>query len=500
MSATLVARLTDVQDRLDALARRHRVPGASLALMLGGESLEFCTGVLNVSTGVDVTPDSVFQIGSNTKIFTTTLVMQLVDSGEVDLDSPVKRYLPEFRLSVPGSERITVRHLLTHTSGIQGDYFDGFGRGDEAIERYVDSLSDIDLVHPVGEKWSYCNSGFVVAGRIVEAVTGLPYHAALRQKICEPLGLRRTTVLAEEMTASRCAVGHVPGPTGEPTVPPVVVMEYAQAPAGSRTVATASELARFTKVHMDGGLAPSGARMLSADGTRAMQEIQFTQPAMGEAPRYQGLGWMLQDWDGVRVIGHGGGTIGQLSFLEAVPDREAVVVLLTNSMTGGALWLDLGRWIFEDILGMRMPTVPKPSEPAPDVALDRYAGVYERLGLRLHVTAEGGELVVQSEPTGAMARMQMGPPPPPVRLRPLDGERFYAKVGGADAIVVFSDFERGRPGYLFMGRLARRGPGRPRPPAKAAPAKASSPAKRGRAPSGSAAKARPAKRAAATTR
>jgi CubicO group peptidase (beta-lactamase class C family) len=149
---TLVASLTDIQDRLDALARQHGVPGATLAVGLDGELLDFATGVINVNTGVATTPTSVFQIGSNTKLFTATLVMQLVDSGAVDLDQPVRRYLPDFSLADPtGTEQITVRQLLTHSSGIQGDYFKGFGRGDEAIERLVASLIDIDLVHPPGQ-------------------------------------------------------------------------------------------------------------------------------------------------------------------------------------------------------------------------------------------------------------------------------------------------------------------------------------------------------------
>lgn len=168
----LVDRLRSVQDALDALARRHLVPGATLAIGLGDELFDFATGVLNVGTGVETTTDSVFQIGSNTKLVTTTLVMQLVDEGLVELDDPVRKYLPDFALADPrAAGEITVRQLLTHTSGIQGDYFKGFGRGDDAIERYVVSLADIDLVHAPGQFWSYCNSGFVVAGRLAEVVT-----------------------------------------------------------------------------------------------------------------------------------------------------------------------------------------------------------------------------------------------------------------------------------------------------------------------------------------
>ena len=184
---TLVAHLDDIQHRLDALARQHHVPGAVLAVRKGDEALDFATGVINSRTGVGTTTDAVFQIGSNTKLLTTTLVMQLADTGDVDLDEPVRRYVPAFELAERGAAgKITLRHLLTHASGIQGDYFEGFGRGDDAIERYVSSLKKIDLIHRPGQMWSYCNSGFVLAGHVVERVTGLPYHQALRERICEP--------------------------------------------------------------------------------------------------------------------------------------------------------------------------------------------------------------------------------------------------------------------------------------------------------------------------
>src|SRR6185437_6235844 len=129
---TLVAELGNIQERLDALARQHRVPGAVLAVSTGEEELEFATGVINTSTGVAATADTVFQIGSNTKLLTTTLVMQLVEAGQVELDALVRRYLPTFELAGPGAGEITVRHLLTHTSGIEGDHFEDFGRGDDA--------------------------------------------------------------------------------------------------------------------------------------------------------------------------------------------------------------------------------------------------------------------------------------------------------------------------------------------------------------------------------
>ncbi len=455
---SVVASLSDIQCRLDALARCHHVPGAVLAVSKGSETLDFATGTLNSRTGVQATTDSVFQIGSNTKLLTTTLVMQLVDAGEVDLDVPVRRYVPSFELAEQGAaDQITLRHLLTHTSGIEGDYFEGFGRGDDAVGRYVGALKNIGLIHRPGQMWSYCNSGFVLAGYVVEKVTGLPYHQVLAERICEPLGLRQMTVLPEQMLASRCAVGHVPGPDQAPVVPPVVLMEAASVPAGSRTVATAAELVTFARMHLAGGTTAGGTRLLSQESAREMARPQVTRPRSCDAAQErQALGWRLAQWDGAHVIGHGGGTIGQVSFLEAIPEHDLVVVLLTNAETGGRLWADLGRWLFETLADVAMPRVPRPADPPPDLPLENYAATYERLGVRFDVTVEDDHLVARASLSGPIAELQSEAEQPAMYLRPVDSELFHAVQDGDDSLVSFLEFEHGRPGYLVASRAARR--------------------------------------------
>src|SRR3954466_13339235 len=112
------------QERLSLLADKHGVPGASLAILSGDEVAEASYGVLNVRTGAPATPDALFQIGSITKVWTATIVMQLVDEGKLDLDRPVVTYLPEFKVAdADVTRQVTTRQLLTHTSGIDGDLF-----------------------------------------------------------------------------------------------------------------------------------------------------------------------------------------------------------------------------------------------------------------------------------------------------------------------------------------------------------------------------------------
>ncbi|MGH2758529.1 MAG: serine hydrolase domain-containing protein [Actinomycetota bacterium] len=455
--ATLASRISDVQAALDTLARQHKVPGAALGILSGGELVEFAAGVANRNTGVPVTTSTLFQIGSNTKVYTATLVMQLVDEGLVELDAPVRRYLPDLDLAdAKALGKITVRMLLTHTSGIEGDYFDDFGRGDDGIERYVGSFSALGQIHAPGEMWSYCNSGWTLLGRLVEKLREAPYHRVLRERLLAPLGLRATTVLMEEMLARSCAVGHlVPPGAGDMIVAPQVMMSPSHAPAGSMTASTPAEVLGFVRMHLDAGRAPDGTRVLSSQSTGAMQQPQVKLPRSSLGTE-MGLGWILAEWDGERVIGHGGGTIGQTSFLQVLADRRFGVCLLTNSATGAALWRDLGRFVFEELAGIRVPELPKPSEDLPALFLGRYEGLYRRLGLDIELKADNGSLAATVTSTGALADLS---PPQQGRARPIDAEVFEVAIGGQVAgLAHFIDFDRGgRPRYVHVGgRVSRR--------------------------------------------
>ena len=226
------------QRRLTALAERHRVPGAALGILRvrpgrDDELIEVACGVLNKDTGVEATTDSLFQIGSISKVWTATVAMQLADEGMLDLDAPVVEVLPELRLADPDvAKQVTMRHLLTHTSGIDGDVFTDTGRGDDCIEKYVAQLAEVGQNHPLGATWSYCNSGFSLAGRVIEKLTGGTWDKAIRDRIFIPLGLEHTVTLPEEALLHRAAVGHVSEGTEAPVRAPVWTLPRSMGPAG----------------------------------------------------------------------------------------------------------------------------------------------------------------------------------------------------------------------------------------------------------------------------
>lgn len=398
------------QRRLNALAERHRVPGAVLGILRlrdGGEDelVEAGYGILNTDTGVETTTDSVFQIGSISKVWTATIAMQLVDEGLVDLDAPITTVLPELRLAdAELAKQVTLRHLLTHTSGIDGDVFTDTGRGDDCLEKYVGLLGEVAQNHPLGATWSYCNSGFSLVGRVIEKLTGGTWDAALRSRISTPLGLPRTVTLPEEALLHRAAVGHVSAAGAEPTRAPVWGLPRCLGPAGLIT-STAADVLAFARLHLTGGLAPDGSRVLAADSAEAMAAHQAELPDKYTLGDSWGLGWIRFDWNGHRLIGHDGNTIGQSAFLRLLPGEGLAVTLLTNGGHARDLYEDLYREIFADLADVDMPHPLAPPETPVTADITRHLGRYERASVQLDVLDGDGGPILRTTVTGPIAEL-----------------------------------------------------------------------------------------------
>jgi CubicO group peptidase (beta-lactamase class C family) len=187
------------------------------------------------------------------------MIMQLVDEGLLSLDTTVSELLPGARLGTADvGDQVTVRHLLTHTSGIDGDVFTDTGRGDDCVERYVGLLAEVPSVFTPGATYSYCNSGYVLLGRIIEVIDGQSWDESLRERLTGPLAATQTVTLPEEAILRRAAVGHQRCGT------PVHVWGLPRSigPAGLIT-ATPGDLLTFARLHLDGGITADGKRLLS---------------------------------------------------------------------------------------------------------------------------------------------------------------------------------------------------------------------------------------------
>ncbi|MFE2745626.1 serine hydrolase [Streptomyces scopuliridis] len=376
--------------RLELLCDRYAVPGAQFGIVqLDANGVPFDrviagAGTTDVSTGEPVTETTIFQIGSITKVWTTTLVMQLVDEGLLDLDAPVRRYLPDFALGDDPSPAVTVRQLLTHTSGIDGDVFTDTGTGDDCVRLYVEQLAPVGRIHEPGARFSYCNSGFVVAGRIVEALRSLTWDEALRRYVIEPLGLDHTISRTEDAPRFSAAVGH----SGDPATPvPTWPITRSMGPAGL-VVSDLGDLLAFAETALRGGVAPNGTRILSDASARAMTRESVDLRGTSVATQGWGLGWFLQDWNGRSVYGHDGGTIGQRAFLRVFPETGFALALLTNGGRADGLAAEL---LAEASAAIDGSTPPPPLRPDPARPVDAPPGCWEAAGLRVEVSTEDGE-------------------------------------------------------------------------------------------------------------
>lgn len=440
--------------RLVELMADHRVPGATLGILHEGRVTATAAGVLSKATGVEVTPDSLFQIGSITKVWTATLVLQLVDDGRLDLDEPVAEVLPGFRVADANVTRaVTTRHLLTHTSGIGGDVFTDTGRGDDCVERYVAALGEIDQNHPLGATWSYCNAGFVVLGRIVEHLTGLTWDGALRERLAAPLGLEHTVTLPEDALLHRTAVGHLGEPDEDPIPTTTWTLTRAMGPAGLITASVEDVLA-FARMHLERGVATDGTRVLSTAGCDAMAAKEAELPDTHTLGDSWGLGWIRFGWDGERLIGHDGNTIGQSAFLRLLPSRRLAVVLLTNGGNTTDIFQDLYREIFRSVAGVEMPRPLEPPVVSPDVDPERYVGRYERAAMTTEVFVDDRGLTLRATATGPLAELM----PDPVHELPLvavEPELFVVRLPGETTWtpVTFYELENGSR-YVHYGARA----------------------------------------------
>ena len=441
-----------LQTTLEELTGAHGVPGAVAGVLRGDERIVVASGMANADTGIEATPDTLFQLGSISKIYTATLVMQLLNTGLVELDEPVRGALQEFRVADDSATlTITPRHLLSHTSGIQGDHFLDCGRNPDALWRYVSTLEEIGQIHAPDDMFSYCNSGFGVLGRLVEEATGDHFTRALQRRLLRPLGVQRTVSLAEQAITHRVAAGHRHR-NGDVDVIPWALARF-NVPIGG-IIADAGDLLEFARLHLAGGKTADGKQVVP---TRALAEMREGQVEVPGTDDERGLGWELTCWGDKQVLAHDGDTIGQRSFLRLVPDDDLAIVVLTNSARGAHVAAGVLDQLAKELVGEEVPRLPDPlpvdDRPDPTAC----SGIYERLHQRLAIAGgDGSTLRMTIIPDELFAAAGMRERT--LTLEPVDADRFVTTdpETGVPALVtmVRSDDDAERPDYVHFGRRA----------------------------------------------
>ena len=436
---------------VDTAANEHGVPGAVVGILRGSDRIVVASGIANAATGVDTTPDTLFQVGSISKIYTATIVQQLVHTGVVELDEPVRGALQEFRVADDAATlAITPRHLLSHTSGIEGDHFLDCGRNPDALWRYVSTLEDIGQLHPPDDMFSYCNAGFGVLGRLVEEATGDHYTRALQRRILRPLQLRHTFTLAEQAIVHRVAAGHRHGDDGI-RVNPWTLARF-NVPMGG-VIADADDVLTFAALHLAGGKNAEGKQVLPGRALSEMTEPQVEVPGSDDE---WALGWCVSHWGDHQVLAHDGDTVGQRAFLRVLPDADMAIIVLTNAPKGDHVARAAFEVIGKELLSAEPPTLPAPLDPEDRPDPSSCTGIYERLHQRLALA--GGDdgtlrMTIIPDELFALAGMRERT----LTLVPVDPDRYLTtdpSTGVETLVVMVRDEGDERPSYVHYGRRA----------------------------------------------
>ncbi|MHB8647613.1 MAG: serine hydrolase domain-containing protein [Thermomicrobiales bacterium] len=394
----------------------YHVPGVAVGVYHDGAQQVGGLGVTNVDHPLAVDARTLYQIGSISKTFVGTMAMRLVEQGKLDLDAPLRTYLPDLTLAdAEATERATMKHLLTHTGGWVGDYFDDLGAGDDALAKMTVAMADVPQVAPLGTLWSYNNAGFALAGRVIEVLTGQPFEAAVQSLVLDPLGMHHTYFFARNIVTERFAVGHTVK-DDTPTVARPWELPRTANPAGG-LLSDVLDLLVYARFHIGDGTAADGARVLSPENLAYMQSPLYSKGSDGE----MGLTWMLESVGGVYTVRHGGGTVGQQTTFVMVPSRNFALTVLTNASRGGELHSEATKWMLKRYLGLENPEPVIRDATADQLA--PYAGRYIAAMSDIELTVREGGLMVQLIPKGGFPNKEQAAPepPPPVRAA-LSGE------------------------------------------------------------------------------
>lgn len=435
-----------IAKRIVSEMRRLEVPGVAIGIHDKGREFAAGFGITSVEHPLPVTPDTLFQTGSISKTFTGTLLMMLVEQGKVDLDAPVRRYIKDFRVQDEDvSKKVTVRHLLTHTGGWVGDYFNNFGDGEDSLERMVKDIAKLPQVQPLGMIWSYNNTGFNVASRIVEVVTKKPYEQAAQEMILDPLDLDMTFFYPSDILFThRFAVGHQKVKGEVKVARPWAVGRATNGVGG--VVSTIRDLLKYACFHMSNGK----KNVISGKSLRAMRV-----PQVDAGPRgLMGITWFIREAGRFKVYAHGGATHGQQAYLFYIPDKDFACAILTNSDDGGIITAGIFGATLETYFKVSLPS-PEPIE-ATTQELRELIGRYKIGTECFDIKVDGKHLVYHHIPLGGFPT----PDTPPGPAKPLMRFQFYEKdkVIGLDEPYqgVLGDILRDRDGRVEYFRVGGR--------------------------------------------
>ena len=338
-------------------------PGAAVIVRRGGQTIfRKGYGLADLELGVRVEPDMIFRLGSITKQFTAIAILMLAEQGKLSLQDGIGTYLPTFPT---GDKKVTIEHLLTHTSGIKSytnmEEWLQMWRKDMTPQEIIDLSKDKPFEFTPGERWNYNNSGYVMLGAIIEKVSGQPYEQFIQTRIFGPLGMTHSCYGNTERVIPRRIPGYQKNNDGFINAP---YLSMTQPYAAGSLLSSVDDLAAWNDAVFSGKLLK-----------KEWLDKAFTpfRLATGESTGY-GYGWFISDFRGHRCIEHGGGINGFMTYALSLPDDKVYVAVLTNGVIAGRDPETRAVRIAELVLGLA-PLARKPVALAP-AELDALVGVY----------------------------------------------------------------------------------------------------------------------------
>ncbi len=363
--------------------RYQRVPGVQAAVRLRDDVLlDTAHGLADVEAGTPLTTRHLFRIASHSKTFTATVVMQLVQRGELRLDDPAGRWVPWLRDGGSPFAEVTLRELLSHASGMsrdseEGDHWQLLRPFPDADALRAKVLADSAKVLPRNDRFKYSNLGYSLLGLVIEAVTGSTYADAARATVVEPLGLRDTGPDLDPQRLADLAVGYSALAYADTRVPIEHIDTRAMA-AATGFYSTARDLVDYLAAHFLGD-----ERLLDDDSKRLMQHGAWD---VGDENGKYALGFSVETLGKRTLIGHGGGFPGHITRSVADPTAGLSVSVLTNAIDGPAQSLANAAVRLIDLACGNGPA------PATDVDPTTFAGRFASLSRVFDVACLGGRL------------------------------------------------------------------------------------------------------------
>jgi CubicO group peptidase (beta-lactamase class C family) len=337
------AKFDEVDDYISAKMKELRIPGAALVIVQGDQIVHLQGFGVADGSGRPVTPQTPFFTGSTGKSFTALAILQLVEAGKIQLDSPVQTYLPWFRVAdANASARITVRQLLSMSSGmpqsIGQEQIANFDLSDSAIENNVRALADVELISAPGKRYEYSNSNYTTLGMIIQAVSGQSYESYITEHIFQPLDMQNSFASKAEAEQDGLVLGYQQW-FGIPVASPNLPFSRGSLSAG-QLIMSVEDFGHYLIAQLNDG-SYHGICVLSPEGI-----VKLHQPAiqMPNSTDFYAMGWEVQEYQDVQVIGHNGAVPGYTTGMFLVPEKDLAIALVMNT--------------YSPMLGIRVQRLP----------------------------------------------------------------------------------------------------------------------------------------------